>query len=80
MNKYSVYRKDDLREKCECGFCHDSRGFKNNIKLWHAPRQLFTDSIENALEYVEGQSNLIIYYANYEYLNQVEDLKPYTGA
>jgi hypothetical protein len=65
MKRYKVYRKDELRENCNCGFCTNRKGFKNTLKTWHATLQLFTDSLNHALHYVGGDKRFIIFEAQY---------------
>lgn len=77
MEKYKVFRRDELRDKCKCGFCFNKKGFKNTLKTWHASVQLFTDKIEHAFNYIDGeQEKYVIFKAKYAWnFEQIEDYK-----
>ena len=63
---YSVYKRKDLRENCNCGKCVNHDGFSNVLKTWHAPRCLFTDDINKVISLVNDNTDeYIIYQGRY---------------
>lgn len=82
MEKYLVYRRDELRENCNCGFCINRKGFKNTLKTWHTSRELFVDNLKSALEYVNGDfKKYIIFKSEYAFnFEQIKDYEEITSA